>query len=136
MTVLVFLGLSFNMFTLKGLPLPWCIKWIELAIGVVISIVAIAYARSVQEVEVGDHGLRVSGWQGREEIPFEAIRAVDQTILLSPKLIVIQLNRKSRFGERVRFIPEKWYSLFSQDPIIDMLERKIVMRPPPLPNSR
>jgi len=136
-TCLLFVGVMLDLFKGRdGSPPPWFVKWIVLGVGSTVSCLAIAFANSIQEVYLGQDKLRASGWKGVEEISLDAIESIDQTYISNPKLIVIRLRTQTKFGDRIRFIPIKWYSIFGSHPLVGELEEAIRRQPPALPTKK
>jgi hypothetical protein len=130
MTALVFLSSLFGELRDRdNIAAPWWVKWTILTVGGAGTAAAIMQARLIQEVEMDDVQIKISGSRGIEEIPLTRIRSVDETRLRNPKLVIVYVFPECRYGPTVRFIPKGRGVLFGEHPIVSRIKRALTMLP-------
>jgi len=119
LTVLAFLGSLAGRFDSNNKhPGPWFLPWLILIGGGLATVLWTVFARNIQEVEMNDEVIKVTGWKGVEEIPFERIAWIEETRLKRPKCVHVQLRTKSIFGDAITFIPSGLGMPFGTHPIV------------------
>ena len=126
LTVIVFLTLlNGGMSGRGGQPPPSYTKWLVLAGGGLATIWAIAQALMIQCVSIEDNKLKVSGLWCVDEIGIESIESIRETRFRNPKLVIVRLRIKSKFGKTLRFIPRGKGPFFGAHPVVSMLAAEV-----------
>ena len=126
--------LAFSLGWMKGehgQPVAGYVKWIVLSAGGLATGWALCQAMLIQDVEMGNGMIKISGLRGIEEIGFDRIESIRETRLRNPKLVIIRLRTKSGFGKIIRFIPCGNGRFFREHPVVSELIAAVKKATPP-----
>ena len=98
-------------------PPPDWVRWQFLAMWFAGSFYLVWFARRLCYVSLGDSGLTVSSFFRQATVPVTSICRVTQSYLSRPPTITLYLDRDTRLGRRIVFIPTGRNYYFSEHPI-------------------
>jgi len=107
-----------------GAPAPQSLKWLILSVWVVGSILIYFACASLKDVSIDEHSLYVSNYLKEISIPLTDVSDVTENIWWNFHPVTVHLRRRSVFGEKIIFMPERgllWFG--SSHPVVAQLKK-------------